>query len=161
MKKYIGIFALALTVTACTETETDVEEVEEEMPEENNIEETDDETADIEETEEGGGVDEDPGSEALNEEEDQGDAEAAEHEGSYTVNQNDWSLEPVNDADEQVVLLTIDDAPDNHGVEMAEILYELDAPAIFFVNGHFLQSGEGEEQLEAIYDMALPLAIIQ
>ncbi|MFC5712341.1 polysaccharide deacetylase family protein [Thalassorhabdus alkalitolerans] len=157
MKKYIGIFALALTVTACTETETDVEEVEEEMPEENNIEETDDETADIEETEEGGGVDEDPGSEALNEEEDQGDAEAAEHEGSYTVNQNDWSLEPVNDADEQVVLLTIDDAPDNHGVEMAEILYELDAPAIFFVNGHFLQSEEGEEQLEAIYDMGFAI----
>ena len=41
---------------------------------------------------------------------------------------------------------------------MAEILDELDVPAIFFVNGHFLQDDEGVEQLERIDELGFEIA---
>ncbi|MGJ9383926.1 polysaccharide deacetylase family protein [Salipaludibacillus sp. CF4.18] len=75
----------------------------------------------------------------------------------YEINPNDFSVQPIDDASEEVVLLTIDDAPDSHGAEMAEILAELEAPAIFFVNGHFIQSDEGKEQLQKIYDLGFEI----
>lgn len=68
-----------------------------------------------------------------------------------------WGFQPIDDADSEVVLLTIDDAPDNHGLEMAKTLKELDAPAIFFVNGHFLESDEEKETLKEIYDMGFAI----
>ncbi len=70
----------------------------------------------------------------------------------------DYTVRPLEeDGDEQVVLLTIDDAPEDHGVEMAETLKELDAGAIFFVNGHFLQSDEGKDQLTEIYELGFEI----
>lgn len=69
-----------------------------------------------------------------------------------------WDVVPLDeDANEKVVLLTIDDAPENHAVEMAATLKELDAPAIFFVNGHFLQTEEGKEALQTIHDMGFAI----
>ncbi|MEC5422835.1 polysaccharide deacetylase family protein [Virgibacillus sp. C22-A2] len=66
----------------------------------------------------------------------------------------DWSITPINgQANEQVVLLTIDDAPDDYAVEMANTLKELDVNAIFFVNGHFLNTPEDEEKLREIHEM--------
>ncbi|ASK64445.1 polysaccharide deacetylase [Virgibacillus phasianinus] len=75
-------------------------------------------------------------------------------EPKYSVNQKNWSIEPIKgDTNEKVVLLTIDDAPDKYAVDMAKTLKELDAGAIFFVNGIYLDSQEGKKALKKIHDM--------
>ncbi|QKS71572.1 polysaccharide deacetylase family protein [Paenalkalicoccus suaedae] len=79
-----------------------------------------------------------------------------EAETRYSL-QTDHTVAPIDDAPAEVVLLTIDDAPDNYGVEMAEVLSELEVPAIFFVNGHFIQSDEGKQELQAIYDLGFEI----
>ncbi|SDN23517.1 polysaccharide deacetylase family protein [Alkalicoccus daliensis] len=94
-------------------------------------------------------------SETLDENNDSNEEEEPA-EAQYEI-RDDSSIGPISDAEESVVLLTIDDAPDNHGVEMAEALRELDAEAIFFVNGHFIQSEEGQEQLQEIYDLGFEI----
>ncbi|MCR6111273.1 polysaccharide deacetylase family protein [Bacillus sp. A301a_S52] len=66
-------------------------------------------------------------------------------------------IRPIDDAEKQVVLLTIDDAPDHYSVEMAESLKELDAGAIFFVNGHFLESEQGREDLQHLHDLGFEI----
>lgn len=78
--------------------------------------------------------------------------EPKEVEATYRLNDETWSIEPIDDANEQVVLITIDDAPDKYALEMAETLEELDVNAIFFVNGHFLETDEEKEVLQEIYD---------
>lgn len=71
----------------------------------------------------------------------------------YQVSEN-WSIVPLEEGtNEKVVLLTIDDAPDKHALEMAQTLSELDAGAIFFVNGHFLDTPEEQKVLKQIYEM--------
>lgn len=76
----------------------------------------------------------------------------------YEVNPANYNLEPIKEGTEsQVALLTIDDAPDKHAVEMAEKLKEIDAPAIFFINGMFIESEEGKAKLKAIYDMGFEI----
>ena len=70
----------------------------------------------------------------------------------YRLTDN-YSLVPIAGANPNVVLLTIDDAPDKHALEMAKTLKSLEAPAIFFVNGHFLNSPEKERILKEIHDM--------
>ena len=79
-------------------------------------------------------------------------------EVTYQINQGNWRVEPLNDqVDSKVALLTIDDAPDQHAVEMAHILKELDVPAIFFVNGHFLETEEKHENLKEIHDLGFAI----
>lgn len=81
-------------------------------------------------------------------------AEDEETDAAYKIDPDTWSIVPVDeDANEEVVLVTIDDAPDEHGVEMAKTLKDLDVNAIFFVNGHFLESDEDKEELKKIHDM--------
>lgn len=77
----------------------------------------------------------------------------------YEVNERTWSVEPIDPAqtNPKVVLLTIDDAPDKHALEMAQTLKALNAPAIFFVNGHFLETPEKKKMLKEIH--ALGFAI--
>ena len=70
----------------------------------------------------------------------------------YEINEL-FSIVPIDGANEKVVLLTIDDAPDDHALEMAQELKEMDANAIFFVNGHFLESKEEKETLKEIYEL--------
>lgn len=78
-------------------------------------------------------------------------------EPQYMVSDN-WSLVPMKEGvNENVVLLTIDDAPDKYAVEMAKTLKELDANAIFFVNGHFLVTPEQEEMLQEIHDLGFSI----
>src|SRR5690606_15477934 len=61
---------------------------------------------------------------------------------------------PINEGtNEKVVLLTIDDAPEKYSLEMAKTLKELNAGAIFFVNGHFIDTPEEAEVLKQIHDM--------
>ncbi|SDC68149.1 Peptidoglycan/xylan/chitin deacetylase, PgdA/CDA1 family [Terribacillus halophilus] len=67
------------------------------------------------------------------------------------------SIVPLDDAESQVALLTFDDAPDKHALEIAESLKEADAPAIFFVNGHFLTTDEEKQTLKKIHDMGFAI----
>ncbi|WP_117169839.1 polysaccharide deacetylase family protein [Paraliobacillus sediminis] len=78
-------------------------------------------------------------------------------EVEYQINSETWSVEPLADASEDVVLLTIDDAPADNALEMAKTLKGLDAKAIFFVNGHFLETDEEKAVLKEIYDMGFPI----
>lgn len=78
--------------------------------------------------------------------------EKAEEDPKYEIS-DQWSVVPIDDADEQVVLLTFDDAPDEHAVDIAKTLKDMNANAIFFVNGHFLESDEKKKELKKIYDM--------
>ena len=71
----------------------------------------------------------------------------------YALNPKTYSIEPIKDADPQIVLLTIDDAPDKRALDMAKTLKELNVPAIFFVNGHFITTDEKKETLKEIHDM--------
>lgn len=75
----------------------------------------------------------------------------------YVLNEANWTFKPISDASEKVVLLTIDDAPDNHALEMAKTLKSLNAPAIFFVNGHFLDTDEEKVVLKEIHDMGFAI----
>ncbi|MFC4353689.1 polysaccharide deacetylase family protein [Chryseomicrobium palamuruense] len=75
----------------------------------------------------------------------------------YEISEANWTLKPIADANEKVVLLTIDDAPDTYSVEMAETLKQLDVPAIFFVNGHFIDTDEEKERLKAIHEMGFAI----
>ncbi|MBM7716756.1 peptidoglycan/xylan/chitin deacetylase (PgdA/CDA1 family) [Bacillus thermophilus] len=78
--------------------------------------------------------------------------EKAQAKPEYKMNEM-YALEPIADANPQVVLLTIDDAPDKYALDMAHILKKLEAPAIFFVNGHFINTPEKEKMLKEIYDL--------
>ncbi|WP_233879140.1 polysaccharide deacetylase family protein [Virgibacillus halodenitrificans] len=63
------------------------------------------------------------------------------------------SIVPIDSAEEKVVLITIDDAPDKYSLEMANKLKEHNVNAIFFVNGHFIESEEGAQKLKKLHDM--------
>jgi peptidoglycan/xylan/chitin deacetylase (PgdA/CDA1 family) len=69
-----------------------------------------------------------------------------------------WSVVPLEEGvNENVVLLTIDDAPDKNAVDMAKTLKALDAPAIFFVNGHFIDTEEEQARLKEIHEMGFAI----
>lgn len=71
----------------------------------------------------------------------------------YQLTEANWTLKPVGEASEKVILLTIDDAPDTYSLQMAETLSKLEVPAIFFVNGHFIDSEEEKKTLKQIHDL--------
>ncbi|WP_108584442.1 polysaccharide deacetylase family protein [Paenisporosarcina sp. OV554] len=75
----------------------------------------------------------------------------------YKLNEANWAFKPIADAPSKVVLLTIDDAPDKRSLEMAKTLKELNAPAIFFVNGHFLDTDEEKAVLKEIHAMGFAI----
>ncbi|WP_339227560.1 polysaccharide deacetylase family protein [Oceanobacillus sp. FSL K6-2867] len=88
-------------------------------------------------------------------EEDAAGIEKDEHpnEAQYRISEN-WSVIPIKEeTNEDVVLLTFDDAPDKNAVKMAKTLKDIDAQAIFFVNGHFIDTPEEEEKLKEIHEM--------
>ena len=76
---------------------------------------------------------------------------------TYQVNQTNWKIEPIDSDTKKVALLTIDDAPDRYSLDMAKKLKELNASAIFFVNGHLLESKEKQKVLKQIYDMGFEI----
>ncbi|WP_057915102.1 polysaccharide deacetylase family protein [Peribacillus muralis] len=75
----------------------------------------------------------------------------------YRVNKDTWSFEPIGDADPKVVLLTFDDAPDKYSLEIAKTLHRLKVPAIFFVNGHFLENDANKAMLKEIHELGFPI----
>ena len=84
-------------------------------------------------------------------------ATAEPAEPLYELDEATWSFRPIGDADPKAALLTIDDAPDKHALEMAKTLKQLDAPAIFFVNGHFIDTDEEKAVLKEIHEMGFPI----
>jgi peptidoglycan/xylan/chitin deacetylase (PgdA/CDA1 family) len=84
-------------------------------------------------------------------------ASAEPAEPLYELNEATWSFQPIGDADPKAALLTFDDAPDKHALDMAKTLKELDAPAIFFVNGHFIDTDEEKAVLKEIHEMGFPI----
>jgi peptidoglycan/xylan/chitin deacetylase (PgdA/CDA1 family) len=69
----------------------------------------------------------------------------------------DFSIESISNPQEKVVLLTIDDAPDKNALTMANTLKALNVKAIFFVNGHFIDTPEEGEVLKQIHQMGFPI----
>ena len=139
---YISLFALLL-LSACSE------EAEIKQPASNAVgSETDDleNAADFEETDDG---EEEVVKEDMEEEQ---SANVVENP-LYVLNPKTYSIEPINDADPKVVLLTIDDAPDKRALDMAKTLKEMNVPAIFFVNGHFITTDEKKEIVKEIHEM--------
>src|SRR5699024_8196436 len=64
-------------------------------------------------------------------------------------------IKPIHDADPKVVLLTIDDAPEDHASEMAKTLKKMNAGAIFFVNGIYVDENKGK--LKKLAKMGFPI----
>ena len=139
MKKrmlYIPFLSMLL-LTACSEKaepETPMDEEETATQEETTEEETLKEEEDL----------------AVDEEESE---DIAVQAPQYELNPKTYSIQAIGEANPQVVLLTIDDAPDKRALDMAKTLKRLDAPAIFFVNGHFIATEEKKAILKEIYDM--------
>ncbi|MBS4198808.1 polysaccharide deacetylase family protein [Bacillus sp. FJAT-49732] len=149
MRLPIIMFAVALLLVACNGQSTQKEnsmKKNEPVTEENNSDLVEQEDEQIPETN-------------VEEEKEDKKVEAPEVEvvaPEYKMNAV-FALEPVKDANPKVVLLTIDDAPDKYALEMAKTLKELHAPAIFFVNGHFINSPEKEAILKKIYDLGFEI----
>lgn len=143
-KKWAALAAITILLSACGD-ESSTASVEEAEPA---VSQTADkegdkskEEAEAEETEEVEEVEE----------------EVAAAEAQYQINSANWSVQPIAEADEKVVLVTIDDAPDKHAMEMAEILKNENIPAIFFVNGHFLDTDEEKQQLKELHEMGFAI----
>ena len=136
--KLMSLSFLALILAACGEKEVETPvsaPAQEEAKEEKVVEEevTEEEVVEEEET------------------------EAVTTEPLYTLNEANWSFKPIANAPSKVVLLTIDDAPDKRSLEMAKTLKALNAPAIFFVNGHFLDTDEEKAVLKEIHNMGFAI----
>lgn len=159
MKKWLSIIILTLIVTACGKAETTSEQTEE-KPESETKEETSTTEPNTEE-DTNSTEDNDETTETDENKEEGKDQEKSEEadtpkEPKYELTGN-WDLKPIGDANEKVVLLTIDDAPDKYGLEMAKTLKELNAPAIFFVNGHFMDTDEEKEIVKQIHEMGFAI----
>ncbi|TFB14041.1 polysaccharide deacetylase family protein [Filobacillus milosensis] len=120
-----------------------------ESEEEENKEDKNEENAGSNDDEE---VNEDKDNEAEQEEPEKEEVK----EPQYKMN-DVWYIKPIDKADPNAVLLTIDDAPDGHALEMAATLKEYNAPAIFFVNGIFMDSEEGKKVVKELYDMGFEI----
>ncbi|MHA6252054.1 polysaccharide deacetylase family protein [Oceanobacillus sp. CAU 1775] len=142
MKKLtISLLTLILLLVACADNEEN--ETTEPVEEDNIAEEQTEDNDNIEATEK----------DIENDKEETSEEQEEIIEAQYYIDENS-SVVPLGDGvEEDVVLLTIDDAPATYTLEMAEILSNLDANAIFFVNGHFLDSPEEEEALKQIHEM--------
>lgn len=88
-------------------------------------------------------------------------AELENSEPQYTVNAGNSMIETIEQTDEQPVLLTFDDAPDEEGssysLEIAKTLQEKGHKAIFFVNGMYLKNDFGKDQIKQIYDLGFEI----
>src|SRR5690625_2992757 len=148
---FIILSSIIFIFTACGEQITGDDD-EKDKP--SDREETQQEIVDEKESDDQKG--EEPEEEEQSNEKDE-KAETEELSTEYKVSDN-WSIIPTNDqVEEEVVLLTIDDAPENHAVEMSHTLKDIDADAIFFVNGHFLETEEDKEKLQEIYDLGFAI----
>lgn len=87
---------------------------------------------------------------------DKQDATFKQKKPKYKMTDN-YYIKPIGDADPKVVLLTIDDAPEDHAVEMAKKLKKMDAKAIFYINKIYVDKGNGKDKLKKLHEMGFPL----
>lgn len=146
-RKWIAFAAVTLLLTACTDQNTASTSDEKESAEEQAVSKEEQETEEVKK--------EEAAKEEAEAEEKPEEVAAAEPQ--YRINSSNWSAQPITDASEKVVLVTIDDAPDKHAMEMAETLKSQNVPAIFFVNGHFLDTDEEKQQLKKIHEMGFAI----
>ncbi len=151
------LLGILLILGACSDNMNEEDEVAE--GEEANTEETS-----TDQTEKENEVEEEPPVTENNEDNKIEDEENIEEEAVQEITEplykidDNWNVVPLEDGtNEKVVLLTIDDAPEKYALEMAQTLKELEAPAIFFVNGHFLETDEKKEQLRQIHEMGFAI----
>ncbi|MFD1018015.1 polysaccharide deacetylase family protein [Thalassobacillus hwangdonensis] len=155
MKKWMLMVIFVLLLSACSEEVQPTAQSEEKDEPKATEQQADQEQEGTEKDEES---DEDVQPADAEEDSEELAEEEAVVEAVYELNEANWTLEPVSDEyNSQVVLLTIDDAPDTYSVEMAKTLKELGAPAIFFVNGHFLDTEEEKAMLKEIHDMGFAI----
>ncbi|MFB4164705.1 polysaccharide deacetylase family protein [Alteribacillus sp. JSM 102045] len=149
MKTLLPLGAFFLFLAACSAnsegTASETEEPEQIEEQTDNQSEEENELSDVDENKE----------KAAEEENDEDKEET--YSPKYEIRKSDWSLQHVEESNERNVLITIDDAPDSHSLEMAEFLAEEKVPAIFFVNGHFINDEKGQENLKAIYDLGFEI----
>jgi len=156
--------ASAMLLAACDTTNTSTDDAVQDTTEdtqadaEETTDETTNETADSE-TDTNDDESNDTDSTDTTDEEDDETVTAEDQEIVYEVNPANFTITPIEgtDANEQVALLTYDDAPDTYAVEIAKILQEKDAPAIFFVNGMYIEDEEGQEMLKEIHEMGFEI----
>ncbi|MFL2077381.1 polysaccharide deacetylase family protein [Marinilactibacillus psychrotolerans] len=150
--KYAFLFTSVLLLTACGSNEdTDTSE-NEQAAVDSETKENEPETEKNETNPES--------EEEISEEEPEVSEEEEKVEFQYQVNTDNYAyIKPIEDTDanKQVALLTYDDAPDKHALEIAESLVDLDARAIFFVNGMYLEDDEGKETIKKIHDMGFEI----
>ncbi|WP_186577604.1 polysaccharide deacetylase family protein [Aquibacillus kalidii] len=159
MKKYICILLLSLIgfiVVGCSDS-GDQETQEKQETEQKNMEGTDNEVEGKEGEQENTELDPDDSTVQQDQEETQSTTNPEEVIPQYELDKNSNIVPITEEANEKVVLLTIDDAPDKQALQMAQTLKELDAPAIFFVNGHFLDTDEEKKILQQIHDMGFAI----
>ncbi|WP_405100658.1 polysaccharide deacetylase family protein [Oceanobacillus sp. FSL H7-0719] len=146
MKKLsVILLMMLLFIAACAEKEDNPEEEQNNENEAAGAEEKADES--------NNGVKEDLQENTEGEIENENEEEQETREAQYIIGEDATVLPIEEGINENVVLITIDDAPGDHALEMAETLSKLDAGAIFFVNGHFLDSPEEEEALKQLHEM--------
>lgn len=145
MRKILYISAVLLVlfilITACEQKETAQTDDSSQSEEEATDEEVGQDEEDIE------GIEKEENEEVESKE---------EIEPTYTID-DVWQIVPIEDANEDVALITIDDAPDKYALEMAHTLKELDVPAIFFVNGHFIETDEKKKILKEIHELGFTI----
>ena len=145
-KRWITLAAILLLLTACSEENNALSVEEKEASADQSANEEEHDAVDVAET-----------AEPAEDFKEEAAEEVAAAEPEYRINQANWSAQPIADAAEKVVLVTIDDAPDKHAMEMAETLKSQGIPAIFFVNGHFLDTDEEKQQLEQLHEMGFAI----
>jgi peptidoglycan/xylan/chitin deacetylase (PgdA/CDA1 family) len=123
-----------------------------EQPEENDKEKVVDQTNEDQKTD-----DEEKPTEEDTDENEGGTEDEEDPSITYTVHPANWTLKTEVESETKTVLLTIDDAPDKHALEMAQKLKDLDVPAIFFVNGHFMDTDEEKAIVKKIYELGFQI----
>ncbi|WP_238446463.1 polysaccharide deacetylase family protein [Alkalihalophilus pseudofirmus] len=148
------IFAVLIIIGGCTTTVEQEEISDEEAVEE--IEEKEQGNSDSKEFDSGEG---ESGEDESTSKDQQTEDNISEQEPKalYKVNETNWKVESLTESEQNIVLLTIDDALDKYSADMADALNELGAGAIFFVNGHFIESEKGQADLKKIHDMGFEI----
>ncbi|WP_059104976.1 polysaccharide deacetylase family protein [Shouchella shacheensis] len=162
MKKYIATAVVAVVVLAGCSADDVNTGINEQEDEGEGIQAEENEGTDEGEQESSDDAEEEA---VENEEGEEGEEDIVEAEEPaepvYEINPVTSNVEVIEgmeeESAEEFMLLTIDDTPDARGVDMAETLKELDTPAIFFVNAHFINDEEGEEQLKDIHEMGFEI----
>jgi len=148
-KIYSSLLLSAFLLAGCNSEAPAPEESDPEQNNEETTEQVTDEHADDTEADE----------ETIENEDEENETEELTYQ--YQINPNTFSVEPIDDEnsdeDEKLVLLTFDDAPYGHTLEIAEALEEKGVKALFFINGMYMEDEEGFETIQKVHDMGFEI----